>query len=108
VCDSCYRWLEQLDGIAVGIFDLDLSADGTTLDLIAKLHARVLERFDLRRQICDAQDHSIPSARPLGFAAGQRARARCTPPTEQQPEVPERHTRKRGQLLMFQFEAWLV
>jgi hypothetical protein len=99
VCDSCYRWLEQLDGTALGIFDLDLSADGTNLDLIAKLHARVLERVDLRRQIRDAQDHSIPAARPLGFAAEQRARARCARPTEQ-PEISEQHTRKRGKLLI--------
>ena len=47
-------WLEQFDWIAVGIFDLDLSADGTSLHLIAKLHARVLERVDLRRQTRDA------------------------------------------------------
>jgi hypothetical protein len=65
-------WLEELDWIAVGIFDLDLSADGTSLHLIAKLHARVLQRVDLRRQIRHAQDDSIPSARLLGLAAGHR------------------------------------
>ena len=102
------RWLEEFDRIAVGVFDLDLSADGTRLHLIAKLHARVLQRVDLRRQIRDSQDHSIPSARPLGFTAGQRARARCSRSTEQQPEISEQHTRKCGKLLMFQSEAEMV
>jgi len=55
--------LEELDWIPVGIFYLDLSAAGTSLHLIAKLHPRVLQRVDLRRQIRHAQDHSIPSAR---------------------------------------------
>jgi hypothetical protein len=101
-------WLEQFDGIAIGIFDLNLSASGTGLHVIAKRHAGVLERVDLRRQIRDAEDHSIPSARLLGFAAGQRARARCSRPTEQQPEISERYARKSGKLLMFQSEAEMV
>jgi hypothetical protein len=102
------RWLEQFDRIAVGIFDLDLSAGGTSLHLIAKLHARVLKHVDLYRQIRDVQNNSIPSARLLGFAAGQWARARCARPTEQEPEISEHHTRKRGKLLMFQSEAEMV
>src|SRR5712671_995098 len=69
------RWLEELDGIAVGIFDLDLSAGGTSLHLIAKLHTRDLQRVDLRRQIGDAKDHAIRSARLLGLAAGHRTRS---------------------------------
>src|SRR5437867_386862 len=86
---SLLSWLEELDWIAVGIFDLDLSAEGTSLHLIAKLPPRVLQRVDLGRQIRHAQDHSIPSARLLGFAAGHRARSRCSRPTEQQHQIFE-------------------
>src|SRR5438034_613778 len=75
--------------VAIGIFDLDLSAEGTSLHLIAKLPPRVLQRVDLGRQIRHAQDHSIPSARLLGFAAGHRARSRCSRPTEQQHQIFE-------------------
>jgi len=101
-------WLEELDWIPVGIFYLDLAAAGTSLHLIAKLHPRVLQRVDLRPQIRHAQDDSIPSARLLGFAAGHRTRSRCSWPTEQQHAISERHTRKRGKLLMFQPEAEMV
>jgi hypothetical protein len=46
----------ELDWIAVGVFDLDLSAGGTSLHLIAKFDARVLARVDLHRQIRHAQE----------------------------------------------------
>jgi hypothetical protein len=60
--------LEELDWIPVWILQLDLSAAGPGLHLIAKPHPRVLQRVNLRRQIRHAQDHSIPSARLLGFS----------------------------------------
>ena len=44
---SLSSWLEELDWIPVGIFYLNLSAPGTGLHLIAKLHPRVLQRVDL-------------------------------------------------------------
>src|SRR5207249_4816265 len=44
----------------------------------------------------------------LGDAAGQRTRSRCAWPTEQHPEVSERHARKRGQLLVFQRETEMI
>ena len=68
---SLLSWLEELDWIAVGIFDLDLSAEGTSLHLIAKLHPRVLQRVDLRPA-------DPPRAGPLDSirpAAGIRRRA---------------------------------
>jgi hypothetical protein len=36
--------LEQVDWVPIGIFDLDLSPAWTSLNLIPKLHARVLQR----------------------------------------------------------------
>src|SRR6266542_926466 len=112
-CRACaisrlLRGLEKLDWIPVGIFYLDLSAAGTSLDLVSKSHSCVLQRVDLRRQIRDAQDDSIPATRLLGLAAGHRTRSRCSWPAEQEHEVPERHTGKRGKVLNAQPEAEMV
>jgi hypothetical protein len=85
--DRLWSGLEELDWIPVGIFHLDLTAAGTSLCLIAKPHPRVPQRVDLRGQIRHAQDHSIPSARVLGFAAWHRTGSRCSWPTEQQREI---------------------
>src|SRR5262245_23070110 len=68
--DRLLSWLEELDWISVGIFYPDLSAKRTSLHLIAKLYSGILPRVDMRREVHYAQDHSIPSARPLGFPAG--------------------------------------
>ena len=38
--------LEQLDRVAVGVFQLDLPAAGTLLDLVAEAQARLLQLFD--------------------------------------------------------------
>src|SRR6187402_844481 len=100
--------LEELDRIPVRVFHLDLSAARTSLHLIAELHSRVLQRLDLSWKIGHPKDHSIPSPRILGFTSGHRTRSRCSWPTEQQREISERHTRKRGELLMFQLEAEMV
>jgi hypothetical protein len=103
--DYLSPWLEELDRIAVGILDLNLSPAGTSFHLIAKVHTRVRERLDLGGQIRYAQDNSIPSAWLLRFATGHRTRSRGSWPAQQQRETFERHTGKRGQLLTLQSEA---
>jgi hypothetical protein len=55
--------LEQLDRIAVGIFDLCLLAAWTNLDLIAEMNSRIREHLNERREILDLQNHAIPPAR---------------------------------------------
>ena len=65
--------LEQLDWISVGIFDLYLLAAWTDLHLIAETNACFRERRDERREVLDAQDHAVPSARFLRPPVGHRA-----------------------------------
>jgi hypothetical protein len=100
--------LEELHRISVRIFHLDLPAAGSTLHLIAKLYSRLVQYVDLRRKVGYAKDDSVPSARRLGLTAGHRTRSRRARPAEQQREFSERHTRKCGELLMFQREAEMV
>jgi hypothetical protein len=40
------RWLEELDGIAVGILELSLSAPRTAFFLIAEPHSSLLQHLD--------------------------------------------------------------
>src|SRR5687767_12946340 len=68
------RRLEQLDGIAVGILQLDLFTGWTDLHLVAKTQAHLLQVVDAGQEILDAQDHAIPPAGFLALATGHRPR----------------------------------
>src|SRR5262245_19034344 len=50
---------EQLDGLAIGILDLDLTAGWARLHLVSKARAHVFLRHDARREIGDPQVHAI-------------------------------------------------
>src|SRR5262245_24756709 len=61
------RWtsasrLEELDGIPVRIFDLNLSTSRAGLHLVAEPKSRVLQFSDEPRQIGDLQDDPVPAA----------------------------------------------
>src|SRR5437762_12481151 len=53
---------EQLDRIAVGIFQLDLFAARAYFHLIAKMKPSVLQRLNPRRKIANMEDHPVPAA----------------------------------------------
>jgi hypothetical protein len=53
--------LEQLDRIAVRIFQLDLFAARAYFHLIAKMKPSLLQRLNPRRKIGNVQDHPVPA-----------------------------------------------
>jgi len=63
-------WFEQLDGIAVRVFQQDLLAAGANFHLIAKMEPRLLESFDAGRKVSHLQYHAVPSARFLMLSTG--------------------------------------
>jgi hypothetical protein len=56
------RGLEQLDWIAIRIFDVDLPAAGTDFHVIAKMNPGRFQRAGERREICHAEDDAVPPA----------------------------------------------
>ena len=56
------RGLEQLDRIAVGVFDLDLPSARADLHLIAKARSTFSELRDVGGKIIHVEDHAIPAA----------------------------------------------
>ena len=64
------RRLEQLDGIAVGVLQLDLFASRTHFHLIAKVNAGILQFLDTGFKTFDSQDDAIPSSGFLALTAG--------------------------------------
>ena len=71
--------LEELDRIAVGILELNLSAAGPAFRLIAELHAGLLQRLDGPFDVADAQNDASPTARLLE-AANRASAVSRTPP----------------------------
>ena len=69
--------LEQLNRIAVGIFNLDLFATGADLDFISKTQTRLFQLRNARRQILDLKEHTVPSAGLLLTAIAHWSRPRC-------------------------------
>src|SRR5688500_2216282 len=100
--------LEELDGIAVGIFDLDLFAPGTALHLVPKAMSGFFQRLNERREIADPQHDPVRSARLLLLTVRQRPGARGLWAAQQNLRVAERHTRERGQLLVLERETKIV
>src|SRR5512138_1251834 len=100
--------LEQLDGIAVRIEQLDLPTSRPDFHLVAESQTVLLELRNDVSQGCYSQNDAIPAARLLACAIGQRARARGSRPAQQQMQRPERHIRKGRQLLMLDLETQLL
>src|SRR5688572_24320557 len=94
------RRLEQLDGIAVGILDLNLLAARTSLHVVSKIQASFLQGIDEPGKIADPKHDTIPSARFLLLAVRHRSRSRRLWAAEQNVHVAERDIRKRGKLLV--------
>src|SRR5262245_41126477 len=82
--------LEQLDGVAVGILQLNLFAAGTLLDLVAEAETGLLHRLDERRQVIDFEDDPVPPARLLLAAVRQWPRPRTLRAAEPEGEAPVR------------------
>ena len=62
--------LEQLNRIAVGIFNLNLFAARAYLHFISKTQTRLFQVSNARRQILHLKKHTVPSARLLMTAIG--------------------------------------
>jgi hypothetical protein len=99
-CVVLLRRLEQLDGIPVGVFQLDLFPGRADFHLVAKTQARLLQRRDKRGQVRSAKHHAIPSARLLTMPIGHRPGARGLWSAQQQLQRAERNIGKGRQLLM--------
>ena len=65
------RRLEQLDRVAVRIFELDLLAAGADFDLVAKAQPSLPQCLHLRGKVHHLEHHAVPSTRFLGSAVGQ-------------------------------------
>src|SRR5262249_3411117 len=102
------RRFEQLDRVAVRIFNRNLAFAGTGLHLVSKAEAGALERGDTALEIRDAQHDAVPAAGLLTFTVRHRTRARCSGAAQQNVRIAERHTGERGKLLMVQRETELL
>ena len=81
--------LEQLDRIAVGIFQLDLFAAGAYFHLIAKMKPGVLQRLSPGRKIRNLEDHPVPPAGLLSATIRHRPGTRSPGTAENQFETPD-------------------
>src|SRR5262245_12623818 len=79
--------LEQLNRIAVGIFDLNLLPTGTDFHFISKTHACAFQISNARRQILHLKHHSGPSARLLLTAIGHGPGSRSSRTAQDQLEA---------------------
>src|SRR5437868_12731795 len=102
------RGLEQLDGVSVWIFELDLLAGRPALHLVAKAKTGGLQPCNPSGKIGDFQDDAVPSARLLKTAIGHRAGAGSAWAAQQQVERSERYRGKCRELLMLQRESELL
>ena len=81
--------LEQLDGVAVGVFQLNLLAGRTSFHFIPKMEACFLEGFNSARKVSHPQDHSVPATGLLVTTIRHRPRARRSRAAEQDRKIPE-------------------
>src|SRR5262245_4142451 len=87
-CDSSMASrFEQLNRIAVGIFDLNLLPTGAGFHFISKTHACLVQISNARRQILHLKHHAVPSAGFLLTAVGHRPRSRSTWTAQDQLEA---------------------
>jgi len=69
--------LEQLNRVAVGIFNLNLFAAGAYLHLISKTQTRLFQVRNECRQILHLKEHTVPSAGLLMTAILDWSGPRC-------------------------------
>ena len=79
--------LEQLNRIAVGIFNLNLFAAGAYLHFISKTQTRLFQVSNARRQILHLKKHTVPSAGLLLTAIGHWSGPRCPRTAQDQLEA---------------------
>lgn len=96
---------EEFDGVAVGVFDLDLLAAGAGDEGGAEVDALVLEFGDAGEQLVDLEDDAVAAAGFLGAAVQQRARARGTGAAEDELEIGDGNLAEGGQVLHVEVEA---
>src|SRR5687767_10393660 len=102
------RRLEELDGIPVRIFDLDLTAAGTAQHLVAKVDASLLQGVDALRQVGDPKHDAVPSARFLGLAIREGARPGGPGAAEQNRHALQRHAGKGRRMRVIELETELL
>jgi hypothetical protein len=100
--------LEQLDRIAVGIFQLDLFAARANLQLIAKMQAGLPEGIDTSRKIAHLKNNSIPAAWLLATTVRHGARAGSTRAAENQFQIADRYLSESRQVLVLQLKPHLL
>ena len=74
--------LEQLNWIAVGIFNLNLFAARAYLPFISKTYTRLFQLSNARRQILQLKKHTVPSAWFLLTAIRHWSGPRCARTTQ--------------------------
>ena len=71
---------QQLDRIALGIFDLDLVAAGAHLHLVPDTHTSLRQASDQPSQVLHFKEHAVPPARLLLPAVRHRSGPGCPGP----------------------------
>src|ERR687892_1382768 len=77
--------LEELDHIAGGVLQQDLTAAGTADDVVAEAQAGLAESGDLGGDVADDEVDAVPAAGPRLGSIGHRSSGRAGWPAEQQP-----------------------
>ena len=101
------RRLEQLERIAVGIFQLDLLAARAGFHPIAETQACLLQLFDRRRKIGHLEDDPVRSARSCARPSGIGRDPQGSRTAQDQPEIRNRNLGKGRRMLLVQLEAQL-
>jgi hypothetical protein len=102
------RRLEQFNGIAIGIFHLDLSAAWPDLHVVAEAEPCFLHPLDALREIRDTENDAVPPAGLLALAVRHLARTGRPGAAEQKVQLSERDVREGRELLTLECETELV
>src|SRR5690606_12587367 len=86
--------LVKLDGVAIGIFDLNLLTPGTYLHVVSKSDSRGLQGSHAASDAVDVEHDAVPAPWFLSSAVGHGPGTRATRSTQQQVEVAARNGRK--------------
>src|SRR4051794_15779698 len=81
------RRLEDLDEVAGRVDGEHLGATGAAHDLVAELHAFLLEPGDLALDVVHDEVDAVPTAGPRLLPVGHRSAGRALRPGQQQPQV---------------------
>src|SRR5215831_12774388 len=96
---SASRCFVELDGIAIGILDLDLLAAGTDLDLVPESGSCLPERRHRGPQAFDIQHDPVPATGLLAAPVGHRPRSGAFRPTQKEVKVAATHGCDRSSLV---------